>query len=285
MITIAQALHDAARRLAPVSESATNDARLLLSAAAGIDRAALTAFPERPLSDDHAAHYAAWIERAAAGEPIPYILGHWPFYDREFIVSPAVLIPRPETELLLQAALDALPADTVVHAADIGTGSGALAVTFAALRPLASVMAVDISEDALAIARANAAQHGVLSRVAFAHGDLLMPVIGAIEAGAPRRDLVMANLPYIPSEDLRELAVTRHEPRLALDGGADGLDLVRRLLVDLPRVVRPGGRALLEIEARQGEAVRLLASRMTGVSRVEVMQDYAGLDRIVRIER
>jgi release factor glutamine methyltransferase len=208
-----------------------------------------------------------------------YIFGRRAFYDREMAVSPAVLIPRPETELLLELALDSQQAarPTCV-AADIGTGSGAIAVTFAARAPHATVYAVDISADALAVAAKNADANEV--RVTFAQGDLLTPLI---ERGVTV-DLLMANLPYIASDEVPRLDVSLFEPALALDGGPDGLDLIRRLLADAPRVLRPGALVLLEIGAEHGPAAAALAQAALPDARVEVFQDLAELDRIVRAE-
>ena len=181
------------------------DAHVLLCALLGVDRAALIAHPETALTDDQAAAFADYVARCAAGEPVAYILGRRAFYDRDFTVTPDVLIPRPETELLLEQALD-WTGDRSLTAADIGTGSGALAVTLAALRPNSTVHAVDASAAALAVARINAERYG--APVTFQQGDLLKPLI---DAGI-KLDLIMANLPYIPSGDLPDLAVSRYEP-------------------------------------------------------------------------
>jgi release factor glutamine methyltransferase len=162
--------------------------------------------------------------------------------------------------------------------ADIGTGSGALAVTLAALQPLSRVYAVDISAAALEVARRNAAAHG--AEVTFFEGDLLRPLI----EGGLQVELLMANLPYIASGELAELAVSRYEPRLALDGGADGLDLVRRLLADAPVVCNAGGLVLLEIGAGQGTAALALAEAAFPTGRAVVVKDYGGQERIIKIQ-
>jgi release factor glutamine methyltransferase len=243
----------------------------LLAEVLKVNRAYLLAHGEVELTDGQAAAYEALIRRRAAGEPVAYLLGRKSFYDREFIVSPAVLIPRPETELLLEWALE-IPAQTVV---DVGTGSGALAVTFAAHRPDAVVYAVDISPAALEIARVNAARNNV--HVQFLEGDLLQPVINL----GIKADLVMANLPYIASDEVPTLEVSRYEPALALNGGADGLTLIRRLLAQTARACNPRATLLLEIGADQGQAALALARQF---GEAELRQDYAGLDRMVRIK-
>ncbi len=270
MTTIADALRDARARFAPVSDSAGLDAHVLLAAALGVERAHLLGHPEQVLTEAQSAHFEGWVVRHAAGEPVAYILGRRGFYDRDLLVSADVLIPRPETELLLEQALAFAKGKPGLVAVDVGTGSGALAVTFAAHAPGATVYAVDISPAALAVARRNAEQEAV--GVTFFEGDLLGPLIDQ-QIGV---DLVMANLPYIASDEVPRLDVSRYEPVLALDGGPDGLDLVRRLLAQLPQVARPGALVLLEIGADQGAATLALVGE-----RGRLFQDYAGLDRIV----
>lgn len=269
----------AVERLSVISDTAALDADLLLGAALGAERAWLLAHLDDAMPEAAGPQFAAWLDRAAAGEPIAYLLGTRGFYDREFTVTPAVLIPRPETELLVEEALAWAKDHPVRWAADIGTGSGALAVTFAAHHPDARVMAVDASPEALAVAEGNAARHGVGERVTFAQGNLLQPLI---DRGI-QPELIMANLPYIPSGELPALAVTRWEPRLALDGGPDGLELVRRLLHEAQQVCAPGALLLLEIGAGQGEAALATARELLDPAEAVVLPDYAGHDRIVRI--
>lgn len=276
MPTLREALNAARARIAPVSESAGLDAQVLLGEALGVDRASLLAHPERELTPEQAARFAAYADRAAQGEPIAYILGRRAFYDREFYVTPDVLIPRPETELLLEEALAWIKPRGSARVVDVGTGSGALAVTLAVHAPQVDVYAVDVSAAALTVARQNAETHG--ANVRFVQGDLLTPFLG----GAGRFDLVMANLPYIPSGDVPPLAVSRYEPLLALDGGADGLVLIRRLIDQIPQVCTPGALILLETAADQGAAALALANRLSPQS-TSVLSDYAGHDRIVRI--
>ena len=252
------------------------DAHVLLGDVLQADRAYLLAHPETPLTLEQAERFTDAVARCAAGEPVAYILGRRAFYDRDFAVTPAVLIPRPDTELLLENAL-VWAADRAITAVDVGTGSGALAVTFAAKRPHAAVHATDISSAALAVARENAARHH--ARVTFYQGDLLEPLIER----DLRCDLIMANLPYIPSGELPDLAVTRYEPRLALDGGADGLDLIRHLLRQVPQAANPGALILLEIGAGQGEAVLALVRQALAPRDTRLLLDYAGLDRIIRV--
>jgi release factor glutamine methyltransferase len=273
------ALLEARHRLTALDpESASLNAHILLSAALGVDRAWLLAHGTEMIPPAREHIFFQMVARAERGEPIPYILGQWGFYDREFIVSPAVLIPRPETELLLDQALAfAQPRDYAV-VVDVGTGSGALAVTLAALCPKAVVYAIDASPAALEIARRNADVQA--ADVIFFEGDLLTPIFER----QMQVDLVMANLPYIPSHLLPHLAVSRHEPRQALDGGADGLALVRRLLDQAPPLCRPGARLLLEIAYDQGAVALALARTAFPTASIDVLKDYAGHDRVVRID-
>lgn len=279
------ALAWARARLAGTPGMEPLDAMVLLAHALDVPRAALLAHPETPLSAEQGARFMALVARRAAGEPVAYLTGRRAFFDHDFVVTLDVLIPRPETEHLVEAALDwarcAGPRRAALRAADVGTGSGAIAVTLAARWPQVHLYALDCSAAALDVARHNAARAGVAGRISFLQGDLLAPLLGA---GQPL-DLIAANLPYIPTGDLDALTVTRHEPRLALDGGADGLDVIRRLLAQAPRLLAAGGLALLEIGAGQGaQAAALAASAFPGAA-IAVLADYAGHDRLIRIER
>lgn len=279
-VTLGERIAAAKTRFAGISTSPALDAQLLMAAIIGENRAHVIAHPERLLTDEEVARFEAWVQRRVDGEPIAYILGRRAFYDREFAVTPAVLVPRPETEHLIEAALDiiaAYPPEQSLTAVDTGTGSGAIAITVKANAPQIAMHATDISPDALVVARDNAAAQQV--DVRFHHGDLLAPLI---DEGI-RADLVLANLPYIAADVLATLAVARHEPRLALDGGPDGLVLFRRLFAQVPMATNPGARLLLEIGADQGESVPALARAMLRVANVRVMQDYAGLDRVVEV--
>jgi len=276
MPALGDVLRAARARFEPVSGSASLDAQLLMAEVLGVSRAHVLAHPERLLSDDQHAQYLALAERRAAGEPIAYLLGRRAFYDREIGVSPAVLIPRPETEDLLERALTSpQAARAACVAVDVGTGSGAIAVTFAALKPTAHVYATDLSPAALDVARRNAQAQA--TRVTFLQGDLLTPVT---DLGL-KVDLLMANLPYIDSGVVPTLAVSQYEPIMALDGGADGLDLVRRLIQQAPAVLKTGALILLEIGYDQGTRTADLLRAAFPSASVEIHQDLAGHDRIV----
>jgi len=271
-------LRDAVARIrAGGVDHARLTAEVLLVHVLGLSRAQMLARLERDLGEAERARFEALVGRAAAGEPLAYLTGQREFFGLDFEVTPDVLVPRPETELLVERALAMLGAGSV-HVVDVGTGSGIIAVTVAARRPLAHVTALDVSPAALTVARRNAERLGVAERVRFRQQDLLDP---APEAA----DLICANLPYIPAADLATLDVSRHEPRLALDGGPDGLDLIRRLVAQAVTVLAAQGGVLLEIEARQGPAVETLcASAFPGAS-IEIVRDLAGLDRVVQVRR
>ena len=297
MVTTGELLHDGAERLRTAgSESPRLDAELLLGYAVGVGRTAIVAHHDAPVGADAAASYEVSIERRAAGEPVAYIRGIKEFYGLAFVVDARALIPRPETEALVEAAeaevmrrLTAEPrpaGSPPIRVADIGTGSGAVAIALiAALRKRRAagevqVLATDISPDALDLARENAVGHAVADRLRFAEADLLPPVIGE------PFDLVLANLPYVRSDVIPELPVaTSFEPALALDGGPDGLAIIARLLARLPAVLADDGVAFLEIGADQGQAIRdLVAGRLPGWG-CAVQPDLAGLPRVARISR
>lgn len=261
--------------------------RTLLAHVLGQSREWVIAHPEAELTPDQRNRFENLVAQAERGVPLPYLLGHWEFFGLDFIVTPAVLIPRPETELLVERALILANQQSTISnqqpaILDVGTGSGIIAVTLAVKLPEAQVAAIDISPAALAIAKANAERHGVSDRVQFIEADLLSPLF-IVHCHHCSFNIICANLPYIPSADLAPLDVAKHEPTLALDGGPDGLALIRRLLADAPKVLAPNGAILLEIEYRQGEAVTALARETFPNVNVTVHKDLAGLDRVAEI--
>ncbi|MBX5490676.1 MAG: peptide chain release factor N(5)-glutamine methyltransferase [Chloroflexi bacterium] len=251
-----------------------------LAAALGVEKATVLAHPERLLTAEEAARFAAALTRLRAREPLAYVLGEREFYGRPFFVTPAVLVPRPETELLVELALDYLRGRMLADdwLADVGTGSGAIAVTLAVERPDLRLLALDLSWAALVVARANARRHGVEDRTALVCADLLGGVRGPLA-------VVLANLPYIPSAliDGLQPEVAAYEPRLALDGGPDGLALIRRLLGQLPSRLAAGGLAVVEFGAEQADAVRALAAAAVPGADLAIVRDLAGLPRALRI--
>ncbi len=251
------------------------EARWLLANAWGVDELRLILHPHHEVPQEAADRYRDWLARRAAGEPAHHLTGRCTFWGRELLVTPAVLVPRPETELLVEVALELGLARTA-RVLDVGTGSGCLAVTLAAERPRWSVLAVDRSLAALAVARANVARHG--AAVGLLCGDLG----AAVGVGV---DLVVANLPYVPSGELHALPVeVRRDPELALDGGRDGLALLRRLLADLPRLLRPCGGAVLELGEGQVDAVAVIAEEW-GLAVARRVRDVGGVERVVVLQR
>lgn len=276
MPTIREALTNAKKQFTD-SDTPSLDAQVLLGHILGVDRAHLFAHDDETLTDDQNQQFQGVVKRRINGEPIAYITGTRGFYDLEFVVTPAVLIPRPETELLLEEAIRLMQDTPECVVADIGTGSGALAITFAKQLPQSHVYATDVSQSALDIATSNA--HKNDAQVQFLLGDLAQPLIDH----HIKVDCLMANLPYIRHDEMQELAVSQYEPHLALDGGDDGLDLIRDLLKQVPKVCNLGAIVLLEIGADQGDALKILVKKSLDVS-CDILQDYAGLDRIGRFQ-
>lgn len=259
------------------SESSSLEAQLLLAHVLAVPRAAVLAHPEMELDPAQLTELERMLAQLEHGVPLAYLLGEKEFYGMNFKVTPAVLIPRPETELLVDEALAWLRANPGRRmAADVGTGSGCIAAALAAPIPDLRVLAVDRSGEALRIARENFQRHGLLDRVNLLQGDLLNSIRASF-------DLVCANLPYIPADALGSLPVSLHEPRQALDGGADGLEQIGRLLEDAHRWMQPGGLLLLEIEYRQGGSAQSLARQLFPSAAVEVKNDLAGLPRLLKI--
>jgi len=250
-------------------------AELLLAHVLHTSRVRLYTDLDRPLDPPELAAYRALIARRAAGEPTSYLTGTREFYGRTFAVDPRVLVPRPETELLVEAVLQAVPRDAEVRVLDLCTGSGCVGITLALERPRARVLATDTSPGAVEVARANAAALGPADRFEARLGDLLAPV-----EGEPPFDVVVANPPYVPTGELPTLSPeVRREPPLALDGGADGLDVVRRIAEEAPRRLVPGGLLALEIGDGQGPAVHSLLEA-AGYGSVRIERDLARHDRL-----
>lgn len=254
------------------------DAELLLAHVLRVDRIRLIVDSARPLEEQELTAYRELIKRRRRGEPIAYIRGEREFYGLPFRVDPRVLVPRPDTETLVETALERSKARSLYgRALDLCTGSGCVAIAFARTRPTWRVTASDISADALAVARGNAERLGAIPNTSFIQGDLF----AALPRGA-RFELITGNPPYIARGEIAELAadVRDFEPRLALDGGDDGLDLVRRIIELAPAFLAPGGLLALEIGFGQASAVaELFAAR--GFRDVVRDRDYAGIERVV----
>ncbi len=262
------------------SGTARLDAEVLLAHILGVERVWLYTHPEALLSDTDRRQYCRLVQARAGRTPLQYLTQRQEFMGLEFAVLPGVLIPRPETELLVEVLLERVKGRPAPALADIGTGSGAIAVSLAHYLPHSRILAVDISPAALAVARKNAARHGVSDRITFLSGDLLAPLADLDLAGG--LDAIAANPPYIPSGDIAGLSpeVREHEPRLALDGGPDGLDNYRRLIPAAGALLRAGGWLAFEVGAGQAAAVADLM-QAAGYRQVERHQDLAGWERVV----
>lgn len=250
---------------------------MLLAHVLGCDRVSLYTQFDKPLGSDELGRYRELIRRRLAGEPAAYLTGAQEFWSLPLAVEPTVLVPRHDTETLIEVVLDHLgDKQRAVRIADIGTGSGAIAIALARELPGARVVATDQSADAVRIATANAERNQVADRVTLRRGDLLAPL-----AGDEPFDVLAANLPYIPTADLDALqAEVRHEPRAALDGGADGLDLIRRLVAGARPHLTAGGLLALEHGFDQGPAVRALIDATGGFEPAATRTDLGGNPRI-----
>ena len=263
------------------SSSAHLDAQVILAHVLGVDRSWLFAHYDYELMPAETERYSQLVARRTAAEPVAYLVGKREFYGLELDVDRRVLIPRPETELLVDAVLDHIESRSERHVivADIGAGSGAIALAVATNCPEATVYATDISEDALSVARQNVSRWDVRHQVTLLRGDLLEPLPEKV-------DILAANLPYIRSDEYRTLQrdVRDYEPQLALEAGPQGLDVIQRLLRQASAFLKPGGVVFLEIGYEQGEAMLALAGKlMPKALSITVRQDYRGQDRLLLV--
>ena len=261
------------------SDEATLEAELLLAHALNTDRTHLYQRLRDELRPDGERTYDSLLQRRLAHEPTPYILGHKEFYALEFEVTPAAIIPRPETETLVELVIGFVCARDAARVADVGVGCGAIAVALATALPEAEIVATDVSSEALALARRNAERHGVADRIRFLQGDLLEP----LDALA---DVIAANLPYVRSGDFEAAPaeISEHEPRVGLDGGPDGLYLIGRLLEGAATCLNDRGALFAEIGEEQGDAAREMARESFPQARIEVKRDLSGQDRVLVVQ-
>jgi release factor glutamine methyltransferase len=268
-----------------LSDTPALDASVLLAHILDKPRSWVLARPELVLTPEEQNRLNEALARLESGEPFPYVLGHWEFFGLDFDITPDVLIPRPETELLVEKAIIRIQQSrTQWLVADVGTGSGAIAISLAVNVPNVKVFATDISKQALQVAERNAKKHSVNERITFIECDLLpdtnplSPILYPLSL-----NLICANLPYIPTETLHSLPIYGREPTLALDGGTDGLGLVRRLLKIAPHWLAPDGLMLLEIEATRGADALKLAHELFPKADIQLHQDLTGQDRLLEI--
>ena len=255
------------------------EAQVLLRYALGIDRATFHASPDHELSDEDAEAFERMVVRRIEGEPLSYITGRREFYGLDLFVTPDVLVPRHETEFLVEAVLEYARSrgDHALTIADIGTGSGCIAVAVGHHLRNATVYATDMSWEALRVAGENVGKHGLEGRVHLRQGDLFEALDGPV-------DVVASNPPYLSDDEAADLPQdVQREPRIALAAGADGMDVLSRLIMGAQEYVKPGGLLALEIDPRRLEAVERLAGRTFPGNEVGVVKDHAGLDRVVAV--
>jgi release factor glutamine methyltransferase len=278
-ITIQEMQAQLVEQLHSYSETASLDAQVLLAQYLEKPRSWILAHPEAPLTQTQHENISDAFDRLLSGEPLPYIIGHWEFYGLDFQLTPEVLIPRPETELLVERSIKWLKFHPHQrNAIDVGTGSGCIGISLAKHISDLHMVMTDISCQALEVAQVNAVKHGVSARLEFIRANLLDGIVGPF-------DLICANLPYIPSKLLKILPVGGKEPRTALDGGFSGTELIGKLLEQGRSQLASGGLILLEIESTEGDEVKALARSFYPLSKVDILRDLSGRDRCLVIER
>lgn len=280
-------LATADKRLAPFSDTPLLDAQVLFAHILQKPRVWVVSHPKYEIQKETQEQIELALEKLEAGEPLPYVLGKWEFFGLQLEVTRDVLIPRPETELLVEKAITWLKAHPEKRSiADIGTGSGAIAIAIAKHIPDARILATDISPDALQVARRNAEKSQAQDRIEFVECDLLPESNVKVQMSNLQPlnfDVICSNLPYIPTKTLRSLPIFEREPTLALDGGADGLDIYRRLFKLAPGWLAPGGMMLLEIESTLGMRALSLAYDSFSRFTIHLHQDLAGRDRLLEV--
>ena len=285
-MTIGQALRRAGETLASRNiDEASLEAEVFVMHVLNFSRVQLYSQLKREISPEQARRLFDLVTRRVQGEPTAYIVGHKEFFGHDFQVDRRVLIPRPETELLVKQALEfakgrfAYLEDVSLIIADIGTGCGAIAISLALELPQAKIYATDVSHEALEVAKVNCEKHRVDQQVHLLWGDMLDPLLEPVH-------LIVANLPYVKDAEMEQLSpeIREFEPKIALAGGADGLDKVRRLLAGAEGKLRSGGAIFVEIDPRQSQTVLKLAADCFPTSEVRVTRDLSGLDRVVTVE-
>jgi release factor glutamine methyltransferase len=270
-------------RLAPRSDSPALDASVLLAHITQKPRTWVMAHADLTLTAGQQKHLEESLARLENGEPFPYVIGHWEFFGMDLEITPDVLIPRPETELMVEKALTWLQKDPSRRTvAEVGTGSGAIAIAIAMHVRDARILATDLSFSALKVAQRNSRKFN-LENIHFVQCNLLPPHIDPL-ATESHFDLICANLPYIPTNTLQSLPIFNREPTLALDGGRDGFDTFRELLKVAPEWLAPNGLILLEIEATRGIQALNLASDQFSQAEIHLHQDFTGRDRLLEIQ-
>jgi release factor glutamine methyltransferase len=277
-ISVENALAISRKRLKNISGSFQIDSRVLLAHILNKPQSWLLAHPELNLTQEQIKLLDANLDQLKVGIPLPYVIGEWEFFGLKFNITPDTLIPRPETEMIVETALEWLKKNPKrSEALDIGTGTGCIPISIAVNVPIINFTAVDISTEALNTAKSNAVIHDMNDRISFVLSDLFENIDGKF-------DLICSNPPYIPTDTLQNLEVFEKEPTLALDGGDDGLTIIRKILAEAAEHLLPGGMILIEIEARQGDAVNKIASENFPSADNIVKKDLAGHDRLLVIQ-
>lgn len=271
---------DTSTRLGLLTDDPALEARVLASHVTGQPSAWLLAHPDSELPPDQASALQALLQRRVDGQPLPYLIGHWEFFGLDFDLTPEVLIPRPETELLVETAIAWAQVHHPARAIDVGTGSGCIAVALAFHCCDLAVTATDLSTAALAVSHRNARKHGVAERVALVECDLFP----AGDDPALKFELILSNPPYIPTEKMKQTPVYGREPTLALDGGVDGLRVLSRLLEGAAGRLAAGGLLLVEFESSLGTPVQAAAREVFPLARIDIRKDLLGLDRLLAVQ-
>jgi len=283
--TIGEILNSAAKYFQGKGlENARLNAEILLGTVLDLSRVDLYLHFDRPLTDEELSEFRMFIKRRRGGQPLQYLTGQTEFHSLTFQVTPAALIPRPETEILVDALLEHLDRQREdLAVADVGTGCGNIAVTLAVHLPKARLWATDLSPEALALAQRNARNHEVEARIRFLRGDLLAPL--RPERG--RFAAIVSNPPYVTTGELDGLPaeIRDHEPLMALDGGRDGLEIVRRIVAQAADALAPDGWLALEVGDGQAEKVKTMVARMGTYREAESVTDYAGIPRVILARR
>lgn len=277
-VTIKTWIENAVHSLEAVTDTPRLDAQLIIAQVLFRDRSWILGHLDEPVSLDQLSTADALLLEEMGGKPLPYLLGHWEFYGLDFIITPDVLIPRPETELLVEKALEWLQArKSHCVIADIGTGSGCIAISIASHYRDCEIIATDISEKGLSVAQLNASKYGLFERIHFVRTNLMDGLNHTF-------DLVFANLPYIPKSRLDQLTVSKSEPLSALDGGSEGLELITEFLIQVKEKLSPKGCILAEIDLTQSSQLIDFARKLFPQKKVDVIPDLANLPRLLRIK-
>jgi len=281
MTTIHEALKDAEERLKDKACTPLLDAQVILCHVLNEDRLYIIVNRDRILTDEDVYKYNKLIEKRIKGVPVQYLTGRQEFMGLEFCVEEGVLIPRPDTEILIEKILDFVDENTRYNIVDIGTGSGAITVSLAQFIKKAYIYSIDISKKALEVAMKNAYNHGVMSRISFLSGDLFEPLENIDIKG--KVDILVSNPPYIPTEEIERLQVevSKYEPIIALDGGNDGLDFYRDIIDKAPEYLRKGGFLALEVGHDQARRVIELMEEKDRYVDIQITKDLAGIERVV----